>query len=64
MEADQPTYETIVKTPIKAGMQLNGKGSNKIKTIGYTYTALIFDSPEKDCQIGSRIIKKVFKNNL
>lgn len=56
-------YETIVKTPIRAGMSLNGKGSNKIKTIGFRYTALIFDSPEKDCQIGSRFIKNVFKNN-
>ena len=52
-------HEMVVKTPIRAARK-----DFKFKTIGWIHTALIFDTKEKDRQINSRVIKKVFYKNV
>lgn len=57
-------YKTIVKSPIYAGMPLNGHGSNRMRLIGHNHVAIIFDSKEKDCVIGERRIKQVLFKHI
>ena len=52
-------HKTIIKSPILAGMPLNGQGSNRLKLVGYNYVALIYDSKEKDRLIREKRIKQV-----
>ena len=63
-------YFTDVKSPIIAGMQFcYPKGetiNNKLKEVGYDIVRIYYNSPEKDCVIGQKRLKRVFykKNRL
>lgn len=51
-------YYTDVKMPVRAGMPFGIK-DYKIRTIGYDVYRHYFDSPQKDCQVGSERIKRI-----
>lgn len=59
-------FYTDVFTPINAGMEFiylkGGIKSSKIKKIGYDIIRIYYDTKEKDCVVGQKILKRVFNN--
>jgi len=58
IQGTKTKFFTTVKIAVSAGMQF-GTTNYKIRKIGYDLYRNYFDSPEKDCQVGSEKIKRV-----
>lgn len=57
-------HTTTKKSPIYAAMQFTypGTKNNKMHVVGYKLVRFFYDSPEKDCLIDEKEIKRSFIN--
>jgi hypothetical protein len=58
MTGQKTPYHSDVRLPVYAGMPF-GKTDNKIRKVGYEVFRHYFDTPDKDCQVGSERIKRI-----